>query len=83
MLPLRDMQIVINNLTVKAVILNNFINDAISTVDNPSTMPVLDKALLDVQERKILLGVLDLTDELNAFSELFEGLKGHEQSPNI
>jgi hypothetical protein len=83
MLPLRDMQIVINNLTVKAVILNNFINDAISTVDNPSTMPVLDKALLDVQERKILLGVLDLTDELNAFSDLFEGLKGHEQSPNI
>lgn len=83
MLPLRDMQIVINNLTVKAVILNNFINDAISTVDNPSTMPVLDKALLDVQERKILLGVLDLTDELNAFSELFEGLKGHEQSSNI
>lgn len=77
------MQIVINNLTVKAVILNNFINDAISTVDNPSTMPVLDKALLDVQERKILLGVLDLTDELNAFSDLFEGLKGHEQSPNI
>lgn len=83
MLPLRDMQIVINNLTVKAVILNNFINDAISTVDNPSTMPVLDKALLDVQERKILLGVLDLTDELNAFSELFEGLEGYEQSPNI
>lgn len=83
MLPLRDMQIVMNNLTVKAVILNNFINDAISTVDNPSTMPVLDKALLDVQERKILLGVLDLTDELNAFSDLFEGLKGHEQSPNI
>lgn len=83
MLPLRDMQIVINNLTVKAVILNNFINDAISTIDNPSTMPVLDKALLDVQERKILLGVLDLTDELNAFSDLFEGLKGHEQSPNI
>ena len=83
MLPLRAMQIVMNNLTVKAVILNNFINDAISTVDNPSTMPVLDKALLDVQERKILLGVLDLTDELNAFSELFEGLKGHEQSPNI
>ena len=83
MLPLRDMQIVINNLTVKAVILNNFINDAISTVDNPSTMPVLDKAILDVQERKILLGVLDLTDELNAFSDLFEGLKGHEQSPNI
>ena len=83
MLPLRDMQIVINNLTVKAVILNNFINDAISTVDNPSTMPVLDKALLDVQERKILLGVLDLTDELNAFSDLFEGLKGYEQSPNI
>ena len=83
MLPLRDMQIVINNLTVKAVILNNFINDAISTIDNPSTMPVLDKALLDVQERKILLGVLDLTDELNACSELFEGLKGHEQSPNI
>ena len=77
------MQIVMNNLTVKAVILNNFINDAISTVDNPSTMPVLDKALLDVQERKILLGVLDLTDELNAFSDLFEGLKGHEQSPNI
>ena len=83
MLPLRAMQVVINNLTVKAVILNNFINDAISTVDNPSTMPVLDKALLDVQERKILLGVLDLTDELNAFSDLFEGLKGHEQSPNI
>ena len=83
MLPLRDMQIVMNNLTVKAVILNNFINDAISTVDNPSTMPVLDKALLDVQERKILLGVLDLTDELNAFSELFEGLEGYEQSPNI
>lgn len=83
MLPLRDMQIVMNNLTVKAVILNNFINDAISTIDNPSTMPVLDKALLDVQERKILLGVLDLTDELNAFSDLFEGLKGHEQSPNI
>ena len=83
MLPLRDMQIVINNLTVKAVILNNFINDAISTVDNPSTMPVLDKALLDVQERKILLGVLDLTDELNAFSELFEGLEEYEQSPNI
>lgn len=83
MLPLRAMQIVMNNLTVKAVILNNFINDAISTVDNPSTMPVLDKALLDVQERKILLGVLDLTDELNAFSDLFEGLKGHEQSPNI
>lgn len=83
MLPLRAMQIVMNNLTVKAVLLNNFINDAISTVDNPSTMPVLDKALLDVQERKILLGVLDLTDELNAFSDLFEGLKGHEQSPNI
>lgn len=83
MLPLRAMQIVMNNLTVKAVILNNFINDAISTIDNPSTMPVLDKALLDVQERKILLGVLDLTDELNAFSDLFEGLKGHEQSPNI
>ena len=83
MLPLRDMQIVMNNLTVKAVILNNFINDAISTVDNPSTMPVLDKALLDVQERKILLGVLDLTDELNAFSDLFEGLEGYEQSPNI
>lgn len=83
MLPLRDMQIVMNNLTVKAVILNNFINDAISTIDNPSTMPVLDKALLAVQERKILLGVLDLTDELNAFSDLFEGLKGHEQSPNI
>ena len=83
MLPLRDMQIVMNNLTVKAVILNNFINDAISTVDNPSTMPVLDKALLDVQERKILLGVLDLTDELNAFSELFEGLEEYEQSPNI
>lgn len=77
------MQIVMNNLTVKAVILNNFINDAISTVDNPSTMPVLDKALLDVQERKILLGVLDLTDELNAFSELFEGLEEYEQSPNI
>ena len=83
MLPLRAMQIVMNNLTVKAVILNNFINDAINTVDNPSTMLVLDKALLDVQERKILLGVLDLTDELNAFSDLFEGLKGHEQSPNI
>lgn len=83
MLPLRAMQIVMNNLTVKAVILNNFINDAISTVDNPSTMPVLDKALLDVQERKILLGVLDLTDELNAFSELFEGLEEYEQSPNI
>ena len=83
MLPLRDMQIVINNLTVKAVILNNFINDAISTVDSPSTMPVLDKALLDVQERKIMLGVLDLTDELNAFSELFEGLEEYEQSPNI
>lgn len=83
MLPLRAMQIVMNNLTVKAVILNNFINDAISTINNPSTMPVLDKALLDVQERKILLGVLDLTDELNAFSDLFEGLKGHEQSPNI
>lgn len=83
MLPLRAMQIVMNNLTVKAVILNNFINDAISTVDSPSTMPVLDKALLDVQERKILLGVLDLTDELNAFSELFEGLEGYEQSPNI
>lgn len=77
------MQTVMNNLTVKAVILNNFINDAISTVDNPSTMPVLDKALLDVQERKILLGVLDLTDELNAFSELFEGLEEYEQSPNI
>ena len=83
MLPLRAMQIVMNNLTVKAVLLNNFINDAISTVDNPSTMPVLDKALLDVQERKILLGVLDLTDELNAFSELFEGLEEYEQSPNI
>ena len=83
MLPLRAMQTVMNNLTVKAVILNNFINDAISTVDNPSTMPVLDKALLDVQERKILLGVLDLTDELNAFSELFEGLEEYEQSPNI
>ena len=83
MLPLRAMQIVMNNLTVKAVILNNFINDAISTVDNPSTMPVLDKALLDVQERKIMLGVLDLTDELNAFSELFEGLEEYEQSPNI
>ena len=83
MLPLRAMQIVMNNLTVKAVILNNFINDAINTVDNPSTMPVLDKALLDVQERKIMLGVLDLTDELNAFSELFEGLEEYEQSPNI
>lgn len=83
MLPLHNMQKVVNALTLKLITLNSFISDAINTTNSPSEFPELDTRLLMVQERKIALGVIDIIQELEAFGNLLEGMNDDEQSPDI
>lgn len=82
-MPLEEMQQAVNVLTVKLIVLNKFISDAIDTKNNPSNSQVLDDMLLHTQEQKVALMLLDLADSLNVLSKILDRMEYNGQSDDF